>query len=416
MRSVRPAYQAQFHALSQRAILLAWLVLALFAPFSHASTVTVFGPETFERGKGKPVTETRSFAVSNPRADALLRIEVNRVSSAVITINGVQVFGPSDFNQNVTFLESAVALLAENELAVELRGNPGGTLTVEITTSGPPISIEITSPGGGTTVSTTSVLVSGAFEGPANTGVTVSGVVASIFNNQFFATVPLLPGDNTLTGTATTPDGTTVSDAVTVSTTATGAELEPLEVLADPENGIAPLTVQFKVVNNTGDLLQRFEVDFDGDGSVDITTTDPTALAAEHTYETPGAFQAQSIVTDGAGAVHTITHLIVVNSFESIDAMLRAIYTGMLDSLRVGDIEGGLNFITDSTRAKYQAIFTAIGSDLATVVDQLGTIERASISSDFAEYTVVREKNGERFAYFIYFLRGDDGVWRIESM
>ncbi len=397
-------------SLGQRVITAVWfaLVLVVFPNIADAFS------ETFTRSKGKPVTEIRKFSVQDPAADATLSIQVSQVSSAVITLNDVQIFGPSHFNQTVTFLESAVTLLADNELAVELRGKPGGTLTIEIATSGPPLSVAITSPAPGTTVNSDSILVTGTFEGPTNTGITVNGAAAAISNNQFFATVPLTEGNNTLTATATTLDGATVRDAVAVIGTST--ESESIQVFADPQSGIAPLTVQFNVANSADDPLQRFEVDFDGDGSVDVTTTDPNVLVATHTYTTPGVFQAQSTVTDGAGIVHSAAHVIVVNSFDTAGQMLRGVYTTMLDRLRVGDIQGALNTVTGSARAKYEAVFTAIGPGLASAVDQLGTIERTSISEDFAEFMIVRETNGERRAYFLYFLRGEDGVWRIESM
>ena len=39
-----------------------------------------------------------------------------------------------------------------------------------------------------------------------------------------------------------------------------------------------------------------------------------------------------------------------------------------------------------------------------------------SISASIGEYAVVRTKNGVRNIFYIYFLRGSDGVWRIDEM
>ncbi len=273
--------------------------------------------------------------------------------------------------------------------------------------------IDITSHPDGTTVEDDGMVLSGTFEGPPNTGITVNGTVAQTFGNQFFAAVPLVSGGNTLTIVMTRPDGTRVTRTLTVNSTSSGTR--PIEVRAQPASGIAPLKVTFTVVNNAGRDLKNLEIDFDGNGTVDITTADPEK-PIEHSYTTTGVFLAKSVVRDDAGNTYRATHAIVVKGFDSMEQMLRGVYTGMLDRLRVGDIPGALTFIAGSTQPKYEAVFKALEPNLATVVDKLGTIERISIGEEFAELTIVREKNGERRAYFIYLLRSEDGVWRIESM
>ncbi|MBI3662842.1 MAG: Ig-like domain-containing protein [Acidobacteria bacterium] len=105
-----------------------------------AGTFNAFGPENYRRESGPPVTVTKSFSVRNPSTTYKIQIynggmedgEFERVSSSVITLNGVQIVGPSEFNQNVSFIEKPVALLGANELSVELRGKPGGGITIRI--------------------------------------------------------------------------------------------------------------------------------------------------------------------------------------------------------------------------------------------------------------------------------------------
>ncbi len=265
-------------------------------------------------------------------------------------------------------------------------------------------------------MNTKSVLVSGNFDGPINTGITVNGAVAHVFGKQFFTSVPLVPGANVLEARATSPQGVSATDSVSV-TNAIPAGVPPnqIQVIADPQSGIAPLTVKFKVSNTSGEPIQKIEIDFDGNGSTDLTTTNADA-PIDHIYATPGIFQAKSRVTDSTGTTHIATHTIIITTFGAMEQMLRSVYTGMLDRLRVGDIEGALTSVTGTTRQKYEAIFKALEPNLATVVDQLGTVERIVISQDFAELMVVRERNGERRGYFVYLLRSEDGVWRIEGM
>ncbi len=120
-------------------VLIAALVVSLPAP-SLAGTFVAFGPQTYVRPEGAPITETRSVTVRNPNTSYTLRIHngglvdgaFERVSSSVITLNGVQIVGPDEFNQTVTLLEKPIAPAATNELAVQLRGQPGGGVTIEI--------------------------------------------------------------------------------------------------------------------------------------------------------------------------------------------------------------------------------------------------------------------------------------------
>ncbi len=273
--------------------------------------------------------------------------------------------------------------------------------------------IDVTSHPDGATVEEDHIILSGTFDGPANTGITVNGAVAQLFGNRFFASVPLLSGSNTLTIVMTRPDGTQVTRMLILHSTSSGSR--SIDVRAQPASGIAPLKVTFTVINNSGKDLKKVEIDFDGDGRVDAMTTD-TGKLIEHTYALAGVFFAKSLVTDTSGGTYRTTHAIVVNRFDSMEQMLRGVYTGMLDRLRVRDIAGALTFIAGSTQPKYEALFKALEPNLVTVVDKLGTIERLRISEEFAELTIVRDKNGERRAYFIYLLRSEDGVWRIESM
>jgi hypothetical protein len=345
------------------------------------------------------------------QANATLQGQVSEPATVVLTHpDGTTTVGTQSFAFAVT-LEPGL-----NSFTLVARDFAGNETQVSLQLTFATISIKIANPVTGTNVDTSSVLVSGDFDGPTNTGVTVNGVIAQVFGKQFFAMAPLSPGQNTVEATATSPNGATVTDAVTViNTTPTGAPADTIQVVASPENGIAPMTVKFTASNTSDEPIQKIEVDFDGDGSFDAASTSADT-PIEHVYAAPGAFQAKTQVTDGTGAVHSAIHLIVVSRFDDMEQMLRSVYTGMLDRLKAGDIDGALTAITGTSHEQYKAIFTALKPNLAIVVDKLGTIERTTISQDFAEFMLVREKNGERRAYFVYFLRSEDGVWRIESM
>src|SRR5207244_4576516 len=61
------------------------------------------------------------------------------------------------------------------------------------------VSVSIASPPNGATINADTVTVSGTFQGPANTGITVNGIAAIVTGGTFIvAAVPLQPGANTL--------------------------------------------------------------------------------------------------------------------------------------------------------------------------------------------------------------------------
>src|SRR6266581_297211 len=103
---------------------------------SPAETFIAFGPVQYSRDTGKPTPVMKTFNVLDPSATFTVRIDSAGVSSAIVTLNGVDVFKESDFNQTVKVLTKAVTLLATNQLTVELRGKPGETLTLQIIGNG----------------------------------------------------------------------------------------------------------------------------------------------------------------------------------------------------------------------------------------------------------------------------------------
>ena len=94
-----------------------------------AGTFTVFS-KTYVRSTGAPVTEVDTFAVRDPSTTFVLKGynggltdgAADLVSSAVIGLNGVVVFGPDEFNQRVRSLDTPVILTVLSTFSVELGG------------------------------------------------------------------------------------------------------------------------------------------------------------------------------------------------------------------------------------------------------------------------------------------------------
>ncbi|MEN8136016.1 MAG: pentapeptide repeat-containing protein [Thermodesulfobacteriota bacterium] len=122
------------------------LFFLLFTGSSFAVDVTMFGPQQFERHKGKPTVSTDTFWALPKEAQIIIENgelignkRVNStVSSATITLNGTELFGPNDFNKNVHFLEKTILLTEDNTLSVELNSSPNSYLTIKVVQDVPP--------------------------------------------------------------------------------------------------------------------------------------------------------------------------------------------------------------------------------------------------------------------------------------
>lgn len=103
-------------------------------------TFTIYGPQRFTRNPGAPVNVVENFSLpADAVAPFAIRLEngsatgSNRVSSATVKLNGTTVYGPNDFDQNVSSLNGPVSLSATNTLEVKLSSAPGSYLTITFT-------------------------------------------------------------------------------------------------------------------------------------------------------------------------------------------------------------------------------------------------------------------------------------------
>lgn len=288
-------------------------------------------------------------------------------------------------------------------------GNQGPSVSIGV---GDIVELQFTSPSDGALVNAESVLVTGTINAPTNTGITVNGQIACVSGNRFYAqNVMLSPGNNDLTVTATTLDG------ITKSVTHTVLSNGPASMASNSDSpcGYAEHTVNIQVVNSSPLTIQKIDVDFDNDGIIDLSTTEPTAYLT-HTYHAPGVYLANIVVTDGLGSTHTLSSTVVVNDIAETDTILQGVYSTLKDRLGRQAKDGALNTVNSDVYDKYRDIFSRLDGDLSTIVDQLGVIGSWSIGDEMAEYVIERDNGNLRLHYLMYLLRGEDGVWRISAM
>ncbi len=126
--------------MKKTAYLFASLLMVFAVAESYASIQLNALPSTkFVRATGEPKTDTKTFSGIGGAAKIKLingdlsDTTVEKVSSSEIKVNGILVFGPSDFNQKVSALEKDINLSdGTNTLSVLLKGKPGGTVSIQI--------------------------------------------------------------------------------------------------------------------------------------------------------------------------------------------------------------------------------------------------------------------------------------------
>jgi RHS repeat-associated protein len=119
-------------------LVLAGVALLVIA---RAGTFFAFGPEDFRPtyGSKKATIYTRGFATPDPSGRYTLRVinggangQFGRVSSCGVVFNGAIVVKPSEVNQNVAAVTKQVALRASNTLQIQVAGNAGSGVTLQI--------------------------------------------------------------------------------------------------------------------------------------------------------------------------------------------------------------------------------------------------------------------------------------------
>ena len=259
--------------------------------------------------------------------------------------------------------------------------------------------------------------ISGRIIAPPNASVIVNGRAAILEpDGRFFADgVRVVPGHNAITVALNTIEGAAVSRVVQL----TGQAASPFAVHVDPVEGLAPLVAHLIVQRQPGAAFQRIEVDLQDDGSPDVTLTSLQGDEAriDLNYPDPGTYTVRVTVYDATNRniFQTARRVRAVPPSELAYRVVD-VYRSMTDRLSVNDPAGALKLFAGSAQERYGEVFTTLAGTLPQVVTQLGDLVDGVISESWAELTIARGPTGSKQAFMIYLVRGEDGLWRIDSM
>lgn len=260
--------------------------LALTAP-AFAQTV-LFGPKQYTRTAGPPNQFTDTFTLpAGTTAPYTLHVVngnangTNRISSATVKLNGVQIAGPNDFGQNVAVIDRAVALQASNTLEIRLTSAPGSFLVVSVLDTGVGAQPTALTPSPLNLVAgATGTLTATLAPAPTAAGsLAVSSANSAVVNVP--ASVAFAAGQTSVPVTVTA----VASGSTTVTVTLNGGSAASQVDVALPAptvSGFAPTSGQPGTsVTVTGTNFVNVQtVIFNGVLAPTFTVTDPTTLVA----------------------------------------------------------------------------------------------------------------------------------------
>jgi hypothetical protein len=223
-----------------------------------------------------------------------------------------------------------------------------------------------------------------------------------------------------LTVKLTTPDASTATQAVTVSSTGAGA----LKISAGPYEGLQTFTMAFSLASPQGLAITHIDFSCLDDGRVQYTTTKlPINSVACGPYTGVGNGRARVsayAVAPGQtteSLLYTDAWYFHIWTFAELDHIVRSTYINMFSRLKAGNINGALNGFTATAAPIYSAIFNAIGvANLPSAVDHLGSLQTRELSEGFADYKFIQSTPNGPGTFPIHILRATDGIWRIDSM
>jgi hypothetical protein len=389
---------------------IAGMILALVTVVDAAPA---FGPKEYVVKPALPLPAIERFPACQPDKGGQLRVENGpnghaRVALAVLVLNQRETVLMLEGPGQRRVVERTVQLAQSNTLLVWMIGPPGATLAVSVTSAGACLDVAITSPPPGASVPEGLLQVRGTVEGPPGLGVGVNGVPAAVHSGAFVVELPVTAGPTELAAIATAPDGSTAEARQPVSVVE--APEPTVRLLASPPGGVSPLDVGFSLSSLVG--IRNVKLDLQGDGPVEFEG--PSLDGQLFLYGQPGVYVATVQATDVDGQVHAATTVVEVYDRSALDVRLRAVWGGLKDAIRAGDVTRAVSFLHSETRDAYADQLALLSPQtLARIDTYLTAIQLVEVGPKGAEYEMLRDRDGVTLSFAVWFRVDQDGIWRL---
>jgi len=220
----------------------------------------------------------------------------------------------------------------------------------------------------------------------------------------------LTEGENIIKAVATDSYGNTDTATITIQT---NDIKQAVELSASITSGIAPLTAYFSVSTDIPNPVVSYQIDYEGDGTIDYTGT--TFEDINHTYMSEGIYFPTLTTTDNQGNTFSDTIAVTVLSKTEIDTMLKGKWERMMESLIKKDIEEAVSYFLNTAQERYRYLFTNLFNLLPDIASNMQTIELISVEEGVAEYRMKRTEDVGEVTYYLYFVLDGNGLWKIQQ-
>ncbi|ABK18038.1 Ig-like domain-containing protein [Syntrophobacter fumaroxidans] len=276
------------------------------------------------------------------------------------------------------------------------------------------LSLTIVSPSEGAFIEGAAVMVRGTVSNAtgAETGVTVNGVTAEVYGNEFVANhVVLVEGENTLTARAADTDGNALEASVVVNA---DPSADTIRIAANVESGIPSLEVTLGVRGSFS--FSQSTIGCAGPAEPEYLETGAKEYKVRLSVEGIYYFTVEAV--DNLNNVRADTAAIVVLNRNNLDALLQAKWDGMKAALIAGNSPGALAYFAASSRERYGEVFEHLAAGLPSIASGMREIELIYAKGGTAKYRIKREEQvqGQVYdiTYYVYFLRDAAGIWGID--
>lgn len=290
---------------------------------------------------------------------------------------------------------------------------PGGTASASTTvTVVAPLTIDIHYPPQNALVQRPDVMVCGTFDDSSAgaTGITVNGKRATIGNGWFVVNhVPLEPGQNTITVTATDGRGQTQTAATTVTALIPEHHIALESVI---EAGTAPLELTLHL--DATFVISDSSIAFSGSPPVELIEIEPDQYRVQ--LMDPGItyFSAEAL---HEGVAYSDTMAVVVLDADEVDARLQHQWADMKIRFAEKNIEGAVALFDASQQDLYAELFAVLVDRLPQIAADMEEISMIEVINNRARYRIHRQETNNTgtydITYYVYFIMDEDGIWKI---
>jgi len=160
--------------------------------------------------------------------------------------------------------------------------------------------------------------------------------------------------------------------------------------------------------------IANIEIDYTGNGT--FTQIPDTSTIPSYTYTQPGMYPVALRLTDSDNIQYQAYLMLVVQDTGQMDSLFHGIWNDFTTALVSGNKPAVMHTLDGTAQRNYGPAFDVLLPHMNNIVGSFSPLLRSSISSTYGEYAVVRDNNGQQNLFLIYFIKDQDGVWRLDSM